>query len=664
MMVKRSGMTGAKRMEQVGRSDAPAIPLGYLLVLSALACGISIALFYPTFRYDWAFDDIEYINVSASVLAGRSSLWSAILLAHDEHVVPLFRLIFFVYLKLFGMNVVLWRVMAALVHAWSALCLGLVAWRYSGKSRAGVAATIAYVLPCGLSAMWTWYPAGAAVLISFAAFTGASALLAWRGHLRMRRIVAGVAVLAGLLFWRSFAPMALLPAVIDEIERRNAGARRFPGPFTIYSLGAIIAVVAGGMRLITVFVDSNIVHGVPRALFLFLMTPFRLFFPGLKVVGDNWDRSTALLGAALGIAAGSIILAFLAALWRNGMPRLARVAALSTIPAFGVLLLIGLFRFHSEYYQLIEEDRYFYPMFVPVALLAGAIASSISFAGWSRIARFAVTLGLIAGVCSEFVLHRRAMLHRFPAAIYARYGRHMASIRLLVHRLEVAGGIEIPRNLVWFDEVDRGIDTAVLTHLLSDGKRLRLGNHVDAVRLNALLDAWAQEIGEKVPYVRLIAGSLVNLHLFTETDFGTSSYSNWVSGFLEWEKPFRWMMKRGELVAMLATSDVDVRLAAPMSDLRRVHPDWMSIPVRVSIRDEETGFTVFLGIANITADGVQQYRFPNRELLTRFGPGRITSIVLECDRAWTPFEVYGARDRRERTVQVYSGGTRFSDWKP
>jgi hypothetical protein len=648
----------------VGESQATALPLRYLFALSALASAISLALYYPTFRFAWAFDDIEYINVSASVLAGERSLWSAILLAHDEHVVPLFRLLFFVYLKVFGLNVVLWRVTTALVHAWSAVCVGLLAWRYSGAKRAGVTATIAYVLPCGLSAMWIWYPSGAAVPIAFAAYTAAAVLLAWRGHLRMRRIVSGVAVLAALLLWRSFAPMALLPAVIDEIERRSAGARRPIGPFTIFCLGAIAFVIAGGSRLVTMPVQMNIVHGVPRAFFLMLLAPFRLFFPGLTVIGDNWGRSTALLGAALGIAAGSIIVAILAALWRNGAPRLVYVAALCAIPTLGVLLLIGLFRFHSSYFELIDADRYFYPMFVPVALLAGAVASSISLADWPRVARFVLILSLIAGVCSELALHRRAMLHRFPAAIYARYGRRMTTLRLLVHRLEAAGPLELPRNLVWFDEADRAIDTVVLTQLLSDGMRLRLGNNVDGYRLNPLLEAWARDVGERLPYVRVLDGTLVNTHIATTVDFHAAPFDGWVSGFLAWENPFRWMNRRGELLATLGTSDLDLRLAAPMSDLRRIHPDWTSMPVRVSLRDDESGDAILLGVANITADGVQQFRFPTAALRARFGAGRVSATILECDRAWTPAEVYGTRDTRERTVQVYSAGTHFSDWQP
>lgn len=651
-------------MGKVGDGQAPAISLRYLLVLSALASVVSLALYYPTLRSAWAFDDIEYINVSASVMAGERSLWSAILLAHDEHVVPLYRLLFFVYLKAFGLNSVLWRVTTALVHAWSAVCMGLLAWRYSEKYRAGVAATVAYILPCGLSAMWIWYPAGAAVPIAFAAYTGAAALLAWRGHLRMRRIVAGVAVLAALLLWRSFAPMALLPAVIDEIERRRAGAHRLIGGFTIFCLAAIIFIIAGEAPLVTMQVQMNVVHGLPRALFLFLVTPFRLFFPGFTIVGSDWGRSTALLGATLGIAAGSIIVGFLAALWRNGAPRLALVAALSAIPTLGVLLLIGLFRFHSSYFELIDADRYFYPMFVPLALLAGAIASSVSLSGWPRVPRLVFIVALIASVVSEFALHRRAMLYRFPAAMYARYGRRMATLRLLVHRLEAAGPLELPKKLVWFDEADRAIDTAVMTNLLSDGKRLRIGDNIDSRRLNPLLDAWARDVGERVPYIRLIDGSLVNFHIATTVDFHAAPFDPWVSGFLDWENPFRWMKERGELLAVLGSSELDLRLAAPISDLRRVHPDWTSMPVRVSLRDEESGDTIFLGVANVTADGLQQFRFSTAALRARFGSGRVSATILECDRTWTPSEIYGTRDTRERTVQVYSAGTQFSDSQP
>lgn len=130
---------------RVSTPEAPAISVRYALALIVLAATLSLALYVPTFRNSWAYDDISYINTSANVLAGRLSLTSALLLAHNEHVVPAFRLLFLVYLKLFGLNVVVWRVMTALVHAASAVFVALLAWRYSGKARAGAAAAITYV---------------------------------------------------------------------------------------------------------------------------------------------------------------------------------------------------------------------------------------------------------------------------------------------------------------------------------------------------------------------------------------------------------------------------------------------------------------------------------------------------------------------------------------
>jgi len=630
-----------------------------VLALILLAAALSLALYFPTFRYSWGFDDTEYINVSANVLAGKLSLTSALLLPHDEHVVPAFRILFLAYLKLFGLKAVVWRVMTALVHAASAVFVALLAWRYSGKARAGIAAAIVYVASCGFSSMGVWFPSGAAVLLLFAALTGASALLAWREHLHARRIIAGIAVIAALLTWRSYAPMALLPAIIDEIERRREGARGSIGAFSFFCIAAILSVVLGGMGLTTVHIESDLVLGLPRAIFLVLVAPFRFFLPGVPIVAADPHRSTALLGSTLGITIGAVVFALLAALWRRGVPPLARVAALSLIPPFGVLVLIGLIRFQVTYLEIYDTDRYFFPLLIPIALLSGAIAASISFADWPRGARIAFALALVTAGASEIALHRRAMLRLIPVGIYVVNGHRYATLEQLVHRLDKAGPIEIPDNTILFPGMYDHIATSVLTNVLSDGKRLRLGStHVDERRLNPLLDAWAREIGEPVPFLHVVDGRLVNEHIPTIIDFSKGSFDDWVSGLRDWEKPYRWLPRRGNMTTMLATSDLELRLAAPLSDLRRTHPAWTSIPVHVTLVDEETGVAAPLGVIDITEDGVHDYRLPvtpaSRSLI-----GRFVVIVLDCDHVWKPSEVYGTSDTRDRTVQVYSAGTRF-----
>jgi hypothetical protein len=646
---------------RVTTPEAPAISVRYALALIVLAATLSLALYVPTFRNSWAYDDISYINTSANVLAGRLSLTSALLLAHNEHVVPAFRLLFLVYLKLFGLNVVVWRVMTALVHAASAVFVALLAWRYSGKARAGAAAAITYVAPCGFSSMFIWFPSGAAVPLAFAALTGASALLAWRNHLRARRIIAGIAVVGALLTWRSFAPMAFLPAIIDEIERRREGARGPIGAFSFFCLGAVLSVVLAGMGLITEHEKSSVVHGLPRAIFLVLVAPFRFFFPGLSIAGDDSGRSTALLGSTLGVAVGAVVILLLVALWRRGVPPLAHVAVFSTIPPLCVLFLIGFFRVGWTYLEIYELDRYFFPLLIPIALLSGAIAASTSLADWPRFARITFALALTACVTAEIGLHRRAMLRLVPFEVYAAHGRCFAALDRLVHRLESAGPIEIPHDRLWCAGLSDRVDSAVLTNVLSDGKRLRLGGaHVDEQRLNPLFDEWAREIGEAVPFVRVIDGRLINTHYPTTVDFSKEPSDGSIIGFRDWERPFRWMGRRGELFVMLASSDLELRLAAPVSDLRRAHPAWTSIPVHVSLVDTETGFVAPLGVIEITEDGVHDYRLPTSPMTSHGGIGLIVQITLDCDRVWKPSEVYGTADRNDRTIQVFSAGTRFS----
>ncbi|HEX7677143.1 MAG TPA: hypothetical protein VF713_03395, partial [Thermoanaerobaculia bacterium] len=377
--------------------------------------------------------------------------------------------------------------------------------------------------------------------------------------------------------------------------------------------------------------------------------------------GDDSGRSTAVLGITLGVAVGAVVLALLAALWRSGVPPLARVAALSAIPPIGVFFLIGLYRFRLTFLDLYESDRYFYLLLIPIALLSGAIAASISLADWPRLARVTFAFALSAGVTCEIGLHRRAMLRLVPFEVYAVHGRSFAALERLVHHLESAGPIEIPHDRVWYAGMCDRVDSAVLTNVLSDGKRLRLGGaHVDEQRLNPLLDDWAREIGETVPFVRIIDGHLINTHFPTNLDFSKESFDTLILGFHGWERPFRWMGSRGELFVMLGSSDLTLSLAAPVSDLRRSYPAWTSIPVHVSLVDTETGFAAPLGVIEITEDGVHDYRLPTSPMTSHGGIGLIVQITLDCDRVWKPSEVYGTADRNDRTIQVFSAGTRFS----
>ncbi|HXO40425.1 MAG TPA: hypothetical protein VN999_03185, partial [Thermoanaerobaculia bacterium] len=143
-----------------------------------LALAVGGVLYGPTFRCAWAYDDMDYLNYAAQVLAGRQGYWSSVFHPHLEHLVPLVRIAFHASLALFGVWALPFRLVVFLAHAGAAVFMALVARRYTGSTVAGWAAALAYVLPAGFSSVWIWLMTGAGVPLGLFGLTGALAALA------------------------------------------------------------------------------------------------------------------------------------------------------------------------------------------------------------------------------------------------------------------------------------------------------------------------------------------------------------------------------------------------------------------------------------------------------------------------------------------------------
>ena len=203
------------------------------LSAALLALTLVTALYLPTFGLGWAYDDIDHLNVAGDALGGKRSIVATALLPHNGHVIATFRLFLTGYLKVAGTDATLLRVAVVFLHALSAWFLALLAMRMregDEEPRAAVPLAVAgvYLGACGLSSMWVWFPSGAPVPIATAAIAGAALLVARRESLMLRRVIAAVAVLFALMTESAFAPMALLPALVDEFGRRREGKPRRP----------------------------------------------------------------------------------------------------------------------------------------------------------------------------------------------------------------------------------------------------------------------------------------------------------------------------------------------------------------------------------------------------------------------------------------------------
>lgn len=665
-----------------GHGAAPTLRRRFVLLLALLSLICGFALYAGTLRASYSYDDIDHLNAAADVLSGRAAYWPFIFRPHLEHLVPMVRVAFHASARLFGTEAFPFRLLVLLAHAASAFFLGLTARRYSQTDAAGVAAALAYLIPCGFSSMWVWLMTGAGVPLGLIGITGGMAALANSDRLgeRNARILAGAGALFALFCENTLVPLLACPVLLDEFERRRNGRVRGIGNLARF---ALVAVVLWSLLSSALYLhltgerfSLNFRRGIPRAAFLLLVAPFRYFFPGLPLSRPGQPpRDAAVLGSLLGLVVAGAGVALLFGLISRKLPPLAKIAALSAVGPIGFVILAGLRRWIYIYEELYDADRYFFGLLIPASLLAAFVVDRIRArtVGWSRARRAGLTFVLAAFVAAEFFAHRFALDRRFPRAIFDTHERRFSQLGLLATRLNDAARrlppghppLHFPDSSFWFPDVHNGRLTARLLLAVVDRNRparLALGRSSvgpeDARLLEPVLAAWAHDIGEQPPYLTIVSGSLANARQRGMADFRRQdSTESVVSGFYAWEGTNRWMGRRSELRLVMTSPRLSFLLASPMNAIRLVHPEWKSLDVRVTLVDDDTGFTSAAGVLQVVEDGLQPYHLVSGELPARLGNARRVHVVLECDQTWRPIEVLpGSADRRELTVQVFQAG--------
>lgn len=668
--------------ETAAGDAAPAPQRRFVLLLAAVSLVCGFALYTGTLTASYSYDDIDHLNAAADVLSGRAAYWPFVFRPHLEHLVPMVRVAFHASARFFGTEAFPFRLLVLLAHAASAFFLGLTARRYSETDAAGVAASLGYLIPCGFSSMWVWLMTGAGVPFGLIGITGGMAALANRDRLgeRNARILAGAGALFALLCENTLVPLLACPVLLDEFERRRNGRVRGLGNLARFALAAaaVWSLLSSALylHLTGERFSFNLRRGIPRAAFLLLVAPFRYFFPGLPLSRPGQPpRDAAVLGSLLGLVVVGAVAALLLGLSSRKFPALAKIAALLAVGPIGFVVLAGLRRWSYIYEELYDADRYFFGLLIPASLLAALVVDRIRrrTLNWSRGRRAGLAFVLAGFVAAEFFAHRFALARRFPRAIFDAHQRRFAQLDLLATRLNDAArrlppghpSLHFPDSSFWFPDVHNGRLTARLLLAAIDRNRparLDLGRTSvgpeDARLLNPVLAAWAHDIGEESPYLTIESGFLRNARQRGMADFRRQeSAERVVSGFYAWEGTSRWMGRRSELRLVMTSPRLSFLLAAPMNTIRLVHPEWKSLDVRVTLVDEDTGYTSVAGVLHVVQEGLQPYQLVSGELPARLGNSRRVHMVLECDQTWRPVEVLpGSADRRELTVQVFQAG--------
>ncbi len=650
-----------------------------LLAFSSAAL-VGVFLYGPTFGNGYAYDDIDYLNHAADVLAGRAGFWTVLFRPQGEHFVPVLRLLLTASATLFGTNATPLRLLVFASHVLSALFLALAARRLLRDDVAGLAAGVLYVLPCGFSSMWLWFPSGGCVPIGIAGVTGALAAIVYADTLGRRR--AGLLAAAGCVFAlacdNSLVPLLSAPFFLSVAERRRTGDRRLVSgleAFLVSAAGlALFATRLFYTRLTGVALHTEPIAALKRFAFLACAAPFRYLFPGPSVVRPlgvtEWfPKMESAFGVLIVLAAAAVLLAVLTPASRRGA-----VAALATLPAgIGFLALVGVARWNYPYEELFDGDRYFFPLLMPAALLAAAAVATIRerLRANRRLALALVSIGF-AALGLETLLHRRAMLSRVSWDVYAAHEKRLATLTRLAGMLADAAralppdapALAVPDTNLFFPEIHNGRISTRFLLTISNRRptpRLVLARGPVGVRdasiLNRVFDAWARATGE-TPWFAVENGEIRDLHRPGIVDFVISAQdADVVSGFYAWSQPTRWMGTRGVVRAVLAAPKLRVEFACPVDALAAARPPVPVPVIDVSLEDDAGGSPERLGTIRPEGSAWSAYDLAvPEEFWTRYRETPVL-IVLASRSTWRPAGVLaGSRDTRELSVEVFRIG--------
>ena len=488
-----------------------------LLAIGSTAL-LGLWLYTPTFGNSYAYDDIDNLNDAADLLAGRAPFWGVLFRPHGEHFVPVLRLLLAASATLFGTDATPLRLLVFASHLLSALFVALTARRLLRDDAAGLAAGLIYVLPCGFSSMWLWFPSGGAVMIGIAGVTGAIAAIIDADTLGRTRasLLAAAGCVFALACDNSLVPLVFAPLFLSIVERRQAGDRllasRLEGFLVALAAFAIVATRLAYTRLTGLALHTEPVAAAKHFLFLACAAPFRYVFPGPSVVrplgGVEWfPKMEASFGIVVALAATVALLVLLTPSTRRGA-----IAALTTLPAgLGFLALVCFARWNATYEELFDADRYFLPLIIPAALLAGTAAAALHERLRANPRLRGVLLGLaLAAFAFEIFLHRTAMLNRGSWDVYDVHAKRLDTLTRLAEMLADtarslppdAPPLAVPDTNLYFPDIHNGrISTRFLLAISNRRPTPRLVlargpvGPRDGSLLNRVFEAWAREIG-------------------------------------------------------------------------------------------------------------------------------------------------------------------------
>lgn len=349
--------------------------VAWYLIFAVIAL-VSFRRFFPM---PYAFDDMAVLQFLGFYRAHQYTFTDGMLITHNEHMIPLVRLMFLSATRLWGFDATGLRVVTVLLHAVGAWTVAMMALLTAQSRLAAFLGGCLYATACSCVASPVWVLTALNFLIPAVALQmGLLAIFRWRGTIR-GLVLAGVAVVvaAAALGFAVLPALMLIPAGFLWGPKSRATRSGFAGGLALFCIGTLI------------FARWDYTHYAHR--------PFPstgIHWQNLGALAWLWISPLGRLpwamipGLALQYRTVGIISAIVAALlvwiWRWLAPETKKLIAVSWLAHVLMMVPIGLGRGWSDPWFL-SADRYAYFAMVPLCLqLAAVYAAFEQRCGQSR----------------------------------------------------------------------------------------------------------------------------------------------------------------------------------------------------------------------------------------------------------------------------------------
>ncbi len=637
-----------------------------LLALFAWLSCCSVFVFWRAFPLAYALDDMDMLADLATMRAGHIPFYLYLVQPHNEHLVPLLRLLFCGASWVSGIDAWAARIAVVLVHVAGAMACAILT-SYVSRNRlapwlagtmyagaAGFAGSVVWEITIGVFSI-------SAMLLSFAILVVAGPSANGRAAL----IASLALVLASCMGMAAGAVVAAtsIPAYIFLANPKLALNRW--RAILAYLLLAVLILLGSSVALAHWGVSATLrISGLLGGGWLILTAPFRFLVAWIPRPDALFARSP-LPTAALSVVAWVILL--ISSYWLEKRTRILLLALWAGDCVF--VLLIGLGRPDSTLYDLFVTDRYYYFFLLPLSIHAAAFA-----AAWierltanGRIARQLAAVAVISMIAAALVGSREKLDERIPWPIWrlheTAFLRGKALVRLAAARASARHGSrelllsdgEIPFDGVHKDRI--ALSTLFFTEFPNGvpGVKWTYGEPgipaSDARVENQLFDGWSQAIGIASP-VCVVEGVLQELPTVGGIDFRKGPFAKAVvRGFHAWEPPFRWMTQSGTVRFVgNGGGSLMIRAQAPLTLLRKKWPDLRGLRAEVQVD------SVPVGEIFITREDGQRFDLPlPAEIRSKMGPNDSIDVTLRSELTWTGADV-NITDDRELSLALIAIG--------